>query len=94
MKHYILVKYHAAVEDRQRLYQEISLLFSDAMRIAGISSVSVRPAILFSEKRYDLMIRIDCAQSALEVFDQSELHQQWKDRFARYIAHKVIFDCE
>lgn len=94
MKHYIIVKYKDSVQERQILYREISELFSRATRLEGITSVSLSSAILVSEKRYDLMICMDMKKEALEAFDLSEIHRLWKENYSRYIAHKVIFDCE
>lgn len=94
MKHYIIVKYKDSVHDQQILYHEISELFSRATQLEGVTSISLSPAILVSEKRYDLMICIDMKREALEAFDLSDIHRLWKENYSQYIAHKAIFDCE
>ncbi len=94
MKHYILVKFHDTAPDKERLYPDIAQLFAGAVGMEGVRQVSLFPAVLVSEKRYDLMICIDMEREALAAFDQSSLHRLWKERFASTIAHKVIFDCE
>ena len=94
MKHYIIVKFNDTIKDRQLLLRQISQLFSQAANIDGVLGVSVHPAVLMSEKRYDLMICMDMEkEEALALFDQSSVHRLWKESFSQYIAHKVIFDC-
>lgn len=94
MKHYIIVKYKDSVRERKILYHEISELFSRAAQLEGVTSISLSPAVLVSEKRYDLMICIDMEKEALDAFDQSDIHRLWKENYSQYIAHKAIFDCE
>lgn len=94
MKHYIIIQYNDLAQDRARLLEEISELFSRAERIEGIHSVTVHPAVLCGPSRHDLMIVMDMEKEALAVFDAGPIHKQWKENFAKYIAHKTIFDCE
>jgi len=44
--------------------------------------------------RHDLMIEMVLTKSALEQFDSSEIHKQWKNEYGKYIISKTIFDCE
>lgn len=94
MKHYIIVKYNERVRDRSALQGEIEALFAPATRIEGVKSVEVRPAVILSEKRYDLMILLEMEREALALFDQSEIHRLWKERYADYLSAKTIFDCD
>jgi len=94
LKHYIIVKYNAGVCDRQQLECKIAELFEQAKQIDGIAEVSLFPAILHSEKRYDLMICLDMRPDTLDAFDHSNVHRLWKDKFSKYFSHKVIFDCK
>ncbi len=94
MQHYIIVKYNDKVIDREGLLREVSSLFDQALHMDGIHSVTVRPAVLLSDIRYDLMICMEMEQEALAIFDASLIHSQWKQMYSGYIQHKVIFDCE
>ena len=94
MHHYILVRFNDQVSGREALCTEISALFSKALLLPGIKDVCLRPAIIESPGRYDLMIDMQMHRDALPVFDASPIHREWKERFARFIDAKAIFDCE
>ncbi len=94
MQHYIIVKYNETAIDREALLKEIGSLFEQAVRMDGIHSVEVRPAVLMSDIRYDLMICMEMEREALAAFDASFIHSQWKSGYSGYIRHKVIFDCD
>lgn len=94
MKHYIIVRYNDLVSDVGDINQQIKVLFASAAELDGIHSVSVHPAVIHSEIRYDLMIQMDMNAESLAIFDASDIHKQWKANFAHLIAHKVIFDCD
>lgn len=94
MRHYIIVKYNGLVTDRDRMEREIRSLFAAAADIPGIHSVSVRPAVLRSEKRHDLMILLTMEPDALSAFDRSPVHSRWKKEFGPFVESKTIFDCD
>lgn len=94
MRHYILVRYHEQVMGREALCAEISSLFARALLLPGIEDVRVHPAVIESPGRYDLMIVMQMKKEALPVFDASPIHLEWKERFARFLDAKAIFDCE
>ena len=94
MQHYIIVKYNEKAADREGLLKEIGSLFEQALRLEGIHSVRVRPAVLLSDIRYDLMICMEMEREALAAFDASAIHSQWKSAYSGYVKHKVIFDCD
>lgn len=94
MNHYIIVKYKESVSDKQKLLDEITKLFSRAGSIEGIFRISVKPAVITAKNRHDLMIQMEMDQEALAVFDSSEIHKEWKERFGDYISQKTIFDCD
>ena len=96
MKHYIIVKFKDSItlQEQEGLRLQIARLFEPATRLGGVHEVSLYPALLRSDKRYDLMICMDMEKEALDAFDHSDIHCLWKERFSGFIAHKAIFDCE
>ena len=65
VRHYIIVKYSGMVCDREKTEREIRALFAPAADIPGVHSVSIRPAVVRSEKRHDLMILLTMEPEAL-----------------------------
>lgn len=94
MQHYIIAKWNDTAPDLELCMQDIRALFKKAEALPGIHRVSVHRACLHSEIRYDLMIVMDMEKDTLALFDASPIHSEWKERFAQYLKHKVIFDCE
>jgi len=94
MQHYIIAKLNDTAPDHEALLREIRALFQKAETLPGIRRVTVRSACLHSEIRYDLMIMLDMDKESLAIFDASPIHSEWKERFGKYLKHKVIFDCE
>ena len=94
MKHDILVKYNAGVTKQQKaeLIPEIQALFDNTTEIPGIHGVTLYPNVVDRENRYDLLIEIDMEREALEVYDQSRWHRQWKERYGHLLEKKAIFD--
>lgn len=94
MLHYILVRYNDRAADREDLRQEIAALFDRALELPGVEEVRLHSAVIESPARYDLMIVMRMQKDALAAFDASSIHREWKERFARYVDAKAIFDCE
>lgn len=94
MFHYILVRYNDQATNREDLRQEIAALFDRALELPGVEEVQLHSAVIESPTRYDLMIVMRMQKDALAAFDASPIHREWKERFARYIDAKAIFDCE
>jgi Stress responsive A/B Barrel Domain. len=94
MQHYIIVKFNDFAANHDELIAEITTLFKQAESLPGVYSVSVRRACILSDIRYDLMVIMDMEREALATFDASPIHREWKERFGKYLKHKVIFDCE
>ncbi|MCC6094241.1 MAG: Dabb family protein [Eubacterium sp.] len=96
MVHCILVKFRedVGVDEREDLLPDIRLLFGRLKGIDGIHDVKVIPNVINRPNRYDLLIRIDMDREALEVYDQSEPHMEWKTEYAAYLEKKAIFDYE
>ena len=96
MKHDILIKYKPEItkERKAELIPEIRALFEHTMEIPGIRGVKLYPNIIERENRYDLLIEIDMDRNALEAYDHSAWHRQWKDEYGSLIEKKAIFDHE
>ncbi len=96
MKHDILVKYRPEIgKDRKaELIPEITELFGHLTEIEGIHGVKIYPNIVDRENRYDLLIEIDMEREALEVYDASVWHKQWKEQYGGLLEKKAIFDHE
>ena len=94
MKHDILVKYKPDVtkERKAELIPEIAELFGHTKEIPGIHDVTLYPNVVERENRYDLMIEIDMEREALEAYDNSVWHRQWKEQYGSLLASKAIFD--
>ena len=93
MKHYIIVKWNepGAMKNETPLIQK---LFDGTLSIPGIHSVNVHPSCSDRSNRYDLMIEIDMDREALEAYDSSVWHRQWKEQYGCLLANKAIFDRE
>lgn len=94
MKHDILVKYRPEITKEQKfgLIPEIKALFDHMTEIPGIHGVTLYPNVVERENRYDLLIEIDMEREALEAYDHSFWHQQWKDQYGALLEKKAIFD--
>lgn len=94
MKHHIIIKYNALVTDKQAMQTEIEGFFAPATKIEGIHGISFYPNCIPVENRFDLMIVLEMEKEALQNWNTSALHVQWKEQYGRYILSKAIFDCE
>ena len=96
MKHDILVKYKPEItkEQKAELIPEIKALFEHTTEIPGIHGVTLYPNVVERENRYDLLIEIDMDREALEAYDSSIWHHQWKEQYGSLLANKAIFDWE
>lgn len=92
MKHYIIVKYNETGKDKDELFGKAEGLFEPVREIPGVYEVRLYRNCTMRDNRYDLMIVMEMEQSALEVYDSSQAHIDWKEQFGRYIAKKTIFD--
>lgn len=96
MKHDILIKYKPEItkERKAELIPEIQALFDHTMEIPGIHAVKLYPNVVERENRFDLLIEIDMERDALEAYDQSLWHRQWKEQYSHLLEKKAIFDHE
>ena len=94
MKHDILIKYKPEISNERKaeLIPEIGELFSHTTEIPGIHGVKLYPNVVDRENRYDLLIEIDMEREALEAYDSSVWHRQWKEQYGDLLANKAIFD--
>lgn len=94
MKHDILVKYKPEITKARKaeLIPEIKALFDHTTEIPGIHAVTLYPNVVERENRYDLLIEIDMEREALEEYDHSIWHQQWKEQYGSLLEKKAIFD--
>lgn len=94
MRHHIIVKWNSKEKAEPHFYQGIFELFQKALDIPGIHDVTFHTSVIDRPNRYDLMICIDMDREALERFDASEVHAQWKEQYGGYMEAKTIFDCD
>ena len=96
MKHDILIKYKPEIskEHKAELIPEIRALFEHTTEIPGIHGVKLYPNVVERENRYDLLIEIDMEREALEEYDRSVWHHQWKEQYGELLEKKAIFDRE
>lgn len=92
MKHHILVKFNENVTDRAVLQAAIAQLFANAAHLPGIHGVRLIPNCVDRPNRYDLLILLDMDESALQTWDESAIHREWKARFGTMLSAKAIFD--
>lgn len=93
MKHYIIVKFNESVNILD-IVEPIKDLFNNVLEIEGVSKFEVYVSNSDRPNRHDLMIEMVLTKPALEQFDSSEIHKQWKNEYGKYIISKTIFDCE
>lgn len=94
MKHCIIVKFKSEAGDRAALLRRIRALFDGGEAVPGVRSYSFRENCVQRPNRYDLMIELDMEPEALESWDVSQLHRDWKTQFGGCIESKAIFDYE
>ncbi|MDO4623657.1 MAG: Dabb family protein [Eubacteriales bacterium] len=94
MKHCILAKFRSDVDaaEKKALLPELESLFAPLLDIEGIHKVEVIPNVVDRSNRYDILIRIDMDRDALETYDASEPHHDWKEEYGAYLEKKAIFD--
>ena len=94
MKHCILVKWNSLVSDKKAMLPEIFIIFGKLLVLPGIHDVKLHENVVDRSNRYDLMICIDMDKDFLPVYDESEPHHEWKQKFGKFLENKAIFDFE
>lgn len=92
MFHHIIAKFNEQVADKAALIAEITKLYASVTEIEGVKGCRVIPNCIDRPNRYDVMIRIEMDTEALPVWDASELHHTWKDKYGSLLEKKTIFD--
>ena len=94
MKHCILVKWNSCVIDKKAMLPEINFIFGKLLQLPGIYDVKIHENAINRENRFDLMICVEMDKNALEVYDASSPHHEWKEKYAKFVEKKAIFDFE
>lgn len=93
MTHCIIVKWKPEL-DKASLLAQVTELYRKAEEMPIVSQVRIVPNVIARDNRYDLCIALDMAVADLPMWDQSELHHEWKNTFGAMIDKKAIFDFE
>ena len=94
MRHFIIVKFNDEINVKDVL-KPIGDLFNESLNIDGIDSVKVHISNTNLPNRHDLMIDMVLTdKNALKKFDNSSIHEKWKNEYGKYIINKIIFDCD
>ena len=94
MKHIILVKWNKDVVDKNELAKNAGIIFKPLLKIKGINDVKLYQNVIERSNRYDLMICIEMDKSVLPIYDDSEPHHEWKEKYGKFVENKAIFDFE
>ena len=94
MKHVILVKWNALVSDKNSIKTEVENIFEQLLKFKPIHDVKIHQNVIDRANRYDLMIVIEMDKNFLPVYDESEQHKEWKQKFGKFVENKAIFDFE
>ena len=94
MKHVILVKWNETVLDKESIFIEAKNIFEKLLNIKGIKSVKLHKNVINRTNRFDLMVVIEMNKEILPVYDESQPHKEWKEKFRKYMENKAIFDFE
>lgn len=81
MKHLIIVKWKDGILKDAGMIDEIKQLFEGVTEIEGIHDVQIHKNVTDRSNRYDLMISIEMEKEALTLFDDSQIHHEWKDKY-------------
>ena len=93
MQHYIIVKFNENTE-KEKIINPIKELFKRTNKIKEIKKLEIFESNMNLPNRYDLMIKMELSQKALNEFDNSDIHKEWKEKFENFIMSKTIFDCD
>lgn len=93
MKHYIIVKFNNEYDYKKEIVN-IEKLFNESLNIEGVNKVKIYVSNSKLSNRYDLMVYMELTKNALNIFDNSWIHNKWKNDYGKYIESKTIFDCD
>ncbi len=92
MRHHIIVKF----KDKNTLCEldHIKEIFSECLKIDGVSDIEYHLNCIDKDNRYDLMIVLIMDKESLPLYDKCEAHKKWKNEYTDKIEKKAIFDYE
>lgn len=93
LKHFIIVKFKEEI-NAGSLTAPVTELFQRLTAMDGIYDIKLHTSCIDRPNRYDLMIEINMDKAALDRYDSSEVHKEWKRTYSDMIESKAIFDCE
>lgn len=94
MKHCILVKWNSLIVNKKELLPGIRSIFDKLLSFDGVNSIKIFENVIDRSNRYDLMICIDMEKSFLPIYDSSNPHHEWKEKYGKFLEKKAIFDFE
>lgn len=95
MKHYIISKFKPEYKEKlNEFIPDIRKIFLQALQLERVSNVHFYLNCVNRPNRYDLMIVIEMEKEALEEYDKSDFHKQWKEKYGPMLESKAIFDSE
>ena len=77
MQHYIIVKFNENTE-KEKIINPIKELFKRTNKIKEIKKLEIFESNMNLPNRYDLMIKMELSQKALNEFDNSDIHKDGK----------------
>ena len=92
IKHHILVKWNSLVSNKNDILSEIQSIFNKLLIYPEVYSVDYIQNIIDRPNRFDLMICIKMNKEFLPIYDSSEPHHEWKEKFGKFVENKAIFD--
>ena len=92
--HCILVKWNTLVNDKKALLPEIKYIFGKLETFDKVHGIKILENVIDRSNRYDLMICIEMDKDFLPIYDESEPHHEWKEKFGKFVENKAIFDFE
>ena len=94
MTHCILVKWNSLVSDKKAMLPQIDTLFGKLKSFHEVHGVKILENVIDRSNRYDLMICIEMEKDFLPIYDASEPHHEWKEKYGKFVENKAIFDFE
>ena len=94
MKHCILVKWNQLVVDKKEIVAEVKTTFLDLLNYKDVKDIKFYENVIERANRYDLMICIETDKDFLPIYDDSNPHHEWKEKFGKFVENKAIFDFE
>ena len=94
IKHHILVKWNSLVKDKKTLLSDIQSIFNKLLVYKEVSNVEIAENVINRPNRFDLLICIEMEKDFLPIYDSSEPHLKWKEKYGKFVENKAIFDSE